>query len=197
MRKLLHSLMLFAIKKKVGSLPFIQIFNRSMKSLFLFISLVLFLNWNTYLAQSFDRKVMASSGKESYNSQSGYTMTYTIGEAIIQGKSNANIGILSNGFIQTSVASVSPFGFLQPGDIVVYPNPFETKISINDDDRLNEEINVQLIDQQGKIIVEEMIIPNNYVLNIPEECAPGIYMLNLYSTAGQFIQQKRLIKLNQ
>jgi hypothetical protein len=150
-----------------------------------------------------DRKVIASAGRDISNGLTGlsqYLMTYTIGEPLIYGGSTTTNQI-SNGFIQpigiTAVAPPSPSGLiLQSGDIVVYPNPFGTFLMVNGPAENEEEIKVQLIDQQGKLILDEQVFPKHHKLEIPESCSPGVYFLNLYSLQGQFIQQSKLIKMN-
>jgi len=156
-------------------------------------------------SQSLERKVIASAGKDATNGQTGlaqYLMAYTIGEPLIHG-GTAGTTKISNGFIQpigiTAVAppsSTSSGMILHPGDIAVYPNPFGTYLTINGLKESEENVNVQLIDQQGKLILQKDIVPHNYQLEIPAQCAPGIYLLNMYTINGQFIQQNRLIKMN-
>jgi len=154
-------------------------------------------------AQSFERKVFATAGKETNNGLPGTSkmfMTYTIGETLINGKSNSSYS-LSNGFIQpigiTPISPPPPSGIvLASGDIAVYPNPFGTYLMLNGQEESEEKVSVQLIDQQGKLILQEAIVPHNYKLEIPQHCAPGTYFLNMYTINGQFIQQNRLIKMN-
>ena len=154
-------------------------------------------------AQSFDRKVIASAGKDANNGLIGLKerfMTYTIGEPIIYRGSNSS-NSLGNGFIQPIgiIATSSPpstgLGLFN-GDIAVYPNPFGTFITINTNTEVEEEISVQLIDINGKLILNEQIVPKYHQLEIPSHCAPGTYLLNCYNLSGQFIQQTRLIKMN-
>jgi hypothetical protein len=85
---------------------------------------------------------------------------------------------------------------LANGDIVVYPNPFGNYLMVNGPEENEEEIKVQLIDQQGKLVLDEQVLPKKHKLEIPEYCASGVYFLNLYSLQGQFIQQNKLIKMN-
>ena len=171
--------------------------SKSYLLLFLFV-----IAWNVFLAQSFDRKVFATAGRDASNGltgTSGRRMTYTIGEPIIYRGSNTAYS-LSNGFIQligiSPVAPPSPTGMvLAPGDIAVYPNPFGTYIMLNGQEESQEEVSLQLIDLQGKLILQQAIVPHNYKLEIPQDCSPGTYLLNMYTTSGQFIQQNRLIKM--
>jgi hypothetical protein len=167
-----------------------------------FFILVLFLLSSLSIGAQ-DRKVIASAGRDATNGQTGlalYRMAYSIGEPLIYG-GTAGTNLISNGFIQpigiTAVAPPSPSGMiLQTGDIAVYPNPFGTYLMINGWTESEDNVNVQLIDQQGKLILQKDIIPHNYQLEIPVQCAPGIYLLNMYTLNGQFIQQNRLIKMN-
>jgi hypothetical protein len=173
------------------------------KVLSLWIALIVFTPSLSF-AQTFERKVFSTAGKDVSNGQTGlaqYRMAYTIGEPLIYG-GTAGTNKISNGFIQpigiTAVAppsSTSSGMILQPGDIAVYPNPFGTYLMINGWEESEEKVNVQLIDQQGKLILQKDIVPHNYQLEIPAQCAPGIYLLNMYTLNGQFIQQNRLIKM--
>lgn len=154
-------------------------------------------------AQSFDRKVIASAGRDANNGLTGLSqrfMTYTIGEPIIYRGSNSSYS-LGNGFIQPiGIAAVSPPATtslaLSNGDIAIYPNPFGSYIEINSKQVNQEEIMVQLIDLNGKLILQEQILPVYHKLEIPQHCAPGTYLLNCYTLSGQFIQQTRLIKMD-
>ena len=154
-------------------------------------------------AQSFDRKVFASAGRDANNGLTGLSqrfMTYTIGEPIIYKGSNSTRE-LNNGFIQPiGITAVSPPNSssipLLNGEIAVYPNPFGTYITLNTSEQQEEAIRVQLIDINGKLILQEEILPNQHQLEIPSHCAPGTYLLNCYTLSGQFIQQTRLIKMD-
>ena len=167
-------------------------------SIFIFICSITYLN-----AQSFDRKVFASAGRDANNGLTGLSkrfMTYTIGETIIYKGSNSTRQ-LNNGFIQpigiTPISPPPPSGMiLANGDIAVYPNPFGTFITLNVSSEIEEAIRVQLIDINGKLILQEEILPNQHRLEIPQHCAPGTYLLNCYTLSGQFIQQTRLIKMD-
>ena len=163
----------------------------------------LFLNTVLLNAQSFDRKIFASAGKDANNGLTGLSqrfMTYTIGEPIIYKGANATYSF-SNGFIQpigiTPTAPPASSGMvLANGDIAVYPNPFGTFVTLNTNSDVEDEISVQLIDINGKLILNEQIVPKQHRLEIPSHCAPGTYLLNCYTLSGQFIQQTRLIKMD-
>jgi len=123
-----------------------------------FICFVL-INVGLINAQSFERKVVATAGKETNNGLTAISkmlMTYTIGEPLIYGKSNSNY-TLRNGFIQPiGITPISPpptSGMvLAPGDIAVYPNPFGTYLMLNSQEESEDKLSVQLIDQQGLLV---------------------------------------------
>jgi len=154
-------------------------------------------------AQSFDRKVIASAGRDANNGLTGLSqrfMTYTIGEPIIYRGANSSRQ-LNNGFIQpigiSAVSPPPPSGISQvTNEIAIYPNPFGTFITLNTSEQQEESIRVQLIDINGKLILQDEILPNQYRLEIPQHCASGTYLLNCYTLSGQFIQQTRLIKMD-
>jgi len=125
----------------------------------LFFTCFVLINVGLINAQSFERKVVATAGKETNNGLTGTSkmlMTYTIGEPLIYGKSNSNYS-LSNGFIQPiGITPISPpptSGMvLAPGDIAVYPNPFGTYLMLNGQEESEDKPSVQLIDQQGLLV---------------------------------------------
>jgi hypothetical protein len=164
----------------------------------------LLITLNGLIAQSFDRKVIASAGKETSNgsalAMNAMYMTYTIGEPIIYKGSNSTFQ-LNNGFIQpypnATINPITPSGMMQAkGELVVYPNPFGTFIMVNGPSENEEEVKVQLIDLQGKLVLDQQILPKFHKLEIPEHCSPGTYLLNFYSLQGQFLQQIKMIKMN-
>ena len=143
-----------------------------------------------------DRKVISCAGKEVVTST--HSMSYTVGEPITFTGANSS-NILNSGFNQPSPPIViNPIGpsalVLANGDLKVYPNPFGTYILLNGPVENEEPIKVQLIDFSGKLILEDNVLPLNYKLEIPQQCTPGMYLLNFYTQTGQFIQQTKMIK---
>jgi hypothetical protein len=153
-------------------------------------------------AQSFDRNVFASAGRDAKNPAIIYQniryMTYTIGEPIIFGAATPAYR-LGNGFIQPAgISAVAPpaiTAITQQNDTyLVYPNPFDDELVIAAPDESIELVKLQLIDQNGKLILEAQMLEKQIHLSIPENCAPGIYWLNIYRTDGTFLQQNKLVK---
>jgi hypothetical protein len=149
---------------------------------------------SAYYAQ--DRKVISCAGKEAVTST--HNMSYTVGEPITFTGANSS-NILNSGFNQPSppivINPIGPSAFvLANGDLKVYPNPFGTYIVLNGPVENEEPIKVQLIDFNGRLILEDNVLPLNYKLEIPQHCIPGMYLLNFYTQTGQFIQQTKMIK---
>jgi hypothetical protein len=161
-----------------------------------------FIFMNHTHAQSFDRKVVASAGKDAKNQAILYQniryMTYTIGEPIIFGAATPAYR-LGNGFIQPAgISAVAPpavTAITQQNDTyLVYPNPFDEELMIAAPEESVDTVKLQLIDQHGKLIMETQMIDQKTQLTIPEHCAPGIYWLNIYRLDGTFLQQNKLVK---
>lgn len=168
----------------------------SMKKLLL--SILIGLSSAIIFAQNRDRKVFACAGKEARNSSMTYNMIYTVGEPLTFTGANSS-NILNSGFNQPSppivINPIGPSAFvLANGDLKVYPNPFGTYIVLNGPVENEEPVKVQLIDFNGKLILEDNVLPLNYKLEIPQHCTPGMYLLNFYTQTGQFIQQTKMIK---
>jgi hypothetical protein len=153
-------------------------------------------------AQSFDRNVFASAGRDAKNPTFQLLniryMTYTIGEPIIHGASTPSYR-LGNGFIQPAgISAVAPpavTAITQVNDTYsVYPNPFDEKLVIAAPEESVEIVKLQLIDQNGKLILETEMNEKQMQLSIPESCAVGVYWLNIYRLDGTFLQQNKLIK---
>ena len=174
-----------------------------MNNLLLFFVFIFFFTKNTS-AQSFERKVFASAGQESKNNAVLFSavryMTCTIGEPLIFG-GTASSNRINNGFIQP--AGISAVG--QPAvttiaevnnPFVVYPNPSADCFMVEAPEEINERVHLQLIDQNGKLILETDFSSLKYKLELPEGAAPGTYFLNFYHENGTFIQQSKLVKVN-
>jgi hypothetical protein len=155
-------------------------------------------------SQSADRKVYASAGRfvrnVNTNSTIQNTITYTLGEPIIYG---ANIGNkrLTNGFIQPDgLVAVSPNVVLlmKPSDTFkLFPNPASSFSTIESSSDSIGTIHIQLLDLNGKLIIEEMMITQQHTIDLESSfIAPGTYYINFYSEEGVFLQQNKLIKTN-
>jgi hypothetical protein len=152
----------------------------------------------------FERKVIASAGREAKNNPTYYSeiryMTYTIGEPLIWG-GTASTNRINNGFIQpdgtasTSQPSVTSMTQVdQP--FTIYPNPTSDVFIVEATEEQNEAVRVQLIDANGKLLREEEFTKLKHRMELPEGSAPGTYYLNFYRPDGTFLQQSKLVKMN-
>jgi hypothetical protein len=167
-----------------------------------FLFVILLALTSVVSAQSFDRNVFATAGRDAKNTALQYQaikyMTYTIGEPIIFGAATPAYR-LGNGFIQPAgISAVAPpaiTAITQQNDTyLVYPNPFDDELVIAAPEESVESVKLQLIDQNGKLILEAQMIEKQTHLTIPEHCATGVYWLNIYRTDGTFLQQNKLVK---
>ena len=153
---------------------------------------------------SFERNVIASAGKELKNNPLLFSavryMTFTIGEPLIFG-GTASSNRINNGFIQPggTAPSVLPAssGISEVNNpFLVYPNPSADCFIVEAPEESIERVHLQLIDQNGKLILETNFSSLKYKLDLPEGAATGTYFLNFYHENGTFIQQAKLVKVH-
>jgi len=149
-----------------------------------------------------DRVVYAAAGRWA-SPASGFSLTnnnimvYTIGEPIIYG---GLVGTrwIHNGFEQPD--KLVPIGptvvMLDKPDPVfkVYPNPMTSHSIIEGPQEQEEQITLQLIDANAKLVAEYAMDSPRLQIDFENTLAPGSYFLNFYTLNGQFIQQNKLIK---
>ena len=169
--------------------------------LFLMQLIVLF----GYTQQLPDRMVFSTAGKNLKNANISAPaaqqkrLTFTMGEPIIGLGSNSGKRMF-NGFIQPDgIFPISPPGPVilpQINTFEVYPNPTDESVKIIAPAEWDSNINIQLIDLQGKLVMQFKTNEKVFQLNFEETIVPGNYFLNFYYENGVFIQQTKLIKQN-
>ena len=172
-----------------------------MKTTFLFFFLVAS---SSLIAQTNmpDRVVYAAAGRwaspaSGFSFTNNKIMVYTIGEPIIYG---GLVGTrwIHNGFEQPD--KLVPIGptvvMLDKPDPVfkVYPNPMTSHSIIEGPQEQEEQITLQLIDANAKLVAEYAMDSPRLQIDFENTLAPGTYFLNFYTLNGQFIQQNKLIK---
>jgi hypothetical protein len=172
-----------------------------MKTTFLFFFLVVS---SSLIAQTNmpDRVVYAAAGRwaspaTGFSFINNKIMVYTIGEPIIYG---GLVGTrwIHNGFEQPD--KLVPIGptvvMLDKPDPVfkVYPNPMTSHSIIEGPQEQEEQITLQLIDANAKLVAEYAMDGTRLQIDFENTLAPGTYFLNFYTLNGQFIQQNKLIK---
>ena len=155
---------------------------------------------SSVFGQGPERKVFASAGKVAKCQTIGSTNTvsYTIGETIVNW-SNAGSRRIHNGFQQPDqLIPISPSTtamMIVDPTFLIYPNPFSNHTIIEGAEEQKGLTKIQLIDQNGKLIQEELMIDARHDMDFETNLAPGQYFLNFYNESGAFLQQTKIIKI--
>ncbi|MFM1999728.1 MAG: Secretion system C-terminal sorting domain, partial [Bacteroidota bacterium] len=82
----------------------------------------------------------------------------------------------------------------QDSDFVIFPNPTSSELNILPFVALNETVNIELLDQMGKIVYSESIYNlDGSIINVelPKEIASGLYLLHIEN--GDMSYQKKIV----
>ena len=124
--------------------------------------------------------------------------SFTIGEVVISTGRSAN-NILTQGFQQTSIFITSTAEVPRVSKIKVFPNPFKERISISFLQLTSIE-RVVVVDLNGRIVNQQFLSYTFHqdsdvlTIDIPS-LAPGLYVLQVYSTGNQLTDNYSLIKI--
>jgi len=172
-----------------------------------YFNIILFLLLLSTSYSQTNLRVMASAGRVAKNLNPivfgpNYTMSYTVGEPFIYTGTLVSNKRFFNGFQQpdamipigTGVVAQMP---TQP-IFKIYPNPFDHFSIIEAPKEYEDlELKLQLIDANGKLVVEEIMLGARHKTDYSSNLDPGTYFLNIYHITGEFIQQVKLIKIKQ
>jgi hypothetical protein len=142
-------------------------------------------------SQNLAPDIVASAGGSASNASC--SLNWTIGEPIIE-TGNSNSAFLTQGFQQPSniiIASVDNTS--NSTGINVYPNPFQSSISIKTNN--NESLLVQIMDMAGKVLVNRNLQSKTETLNL-EELASGMYLCKVYGADNKLLRTLKLTKVN-
>jgi len=144
------------------------------------------------IGQVITPEVMASAG-DSY-STAQVSLSWTMGEPVTA-TANANNYYLTAGFQQpTNIVVTQLNNPAAPNNTVsVYPNPAKSSVYINRDGDIP--LQIQLMDMNGKLIVNELLSSNENQLDM-STLAGGMYLLKVYNTQNQLIQSLKIEKTN-
>ena len=159
-------------------------------------------SFNCMYSQSISPEVYSSSG--GYYTGASATLSWTIGEPVIETVSNTN-NIITQGFHQTNyeVTSVSDnpdLGF----NISVFPNPVSNTLQISISSLVdNSTLKIELMDIMGKTLIKERLSTpplggtggGFYQLNL-SGYAPGSYFLRITTEKGELINSYKIQKAN-
>ncbi|MCH8318194.1 MAG: T9SS type A sorting domain-containing protein [Bacteroidetes bacterium] len=148
---------------------------------------------NFICSQSLSPEVIANSG--GYYSSTNATLSWTIGESIIETSSNLN-NILTQGFQQSSYSVTAIEEYLNSDyNINVYPNPVNEFVTINISSEKQIQLTVELKDLKGKILVTKIINGNNLQIDL-SQFANSIYFLKISTTEGKMLKSYKIQKVN-
>lgn len=139
-------------------------------------------------SQTIVPNVVNSAGGQFSNND--FSLEWSLGEVVISTIQN-NSNILTNGFLQPNLNTVSFLEFDNP-NLIVYPNPFENIIFINDQTNNNQFWNLKLYNSEGKILLEEKKV-NQLDL---EFLANGMYIIHISDVNNNFKESFKISKFN-
>jgi hypothetical protein len=135
-------------------------------------------------------EVISSSG-DNYNNSNG-SLSWTLGEPITS-TDNTGSYYLTQGFQQPSAivvtAVTNPTG---QNTVTVYPNPVTSSIYITRDG--NEQLQIQLMDMNGKIILSKALSISENQMDL-NTLANGMYLLKIYDMQNQLVQSLKIEKV--
>ena len=159
-------------------------------------------------AQSMNPSVIASQG--TYNETASFSLEWTLGETFIE-TTPVRALILTEGFHQPTIPfkdvwSVSSPFFDHNGvegnpnvqfSIEVYPNPFQSEISVEIDGELDQDYKVTLLSTNGMIVRESRILSGTGVTNIDGlELPPATYLVKVQGVSDAKLCVREVIKFN-
>ena len=141
-------------------------------------------------AQSVAPELISSAG-EHYEGTS-YQLDWSIGEIAVETYTGTSY-ILTQGFHQNTytVSAVKKLKF-DNVEITAYPNPTTDFITIENSDKLQKELTVEVVDIQGKIYLIEKYTSDKKKVNFAKFSA-GMYFLNVKQN-GTTIKSFKIIK---
>ncbi len=135
--------------------------------------------------------VIASAG--GYNTAAGISISWTLGETIIPNFTTPTL-ILTHGFQYQVIVTSIEENIEALVTVKVFPNPVSDNINIRFQEPLDKEVNVVLINSQGKVfksfVIEATSVEHQFnVQDIPA----GFYYLKL--TKGKLSNVYKVVKL--
>jgi hypothetical protein len=137
------------------------------------------------------QEVIASAG--GYNTSGGLSISWTLGEVIIPTFKNGDL-VLTHGFQQKLIITVIEENLDILIDVKVFPNPASEVVYIRFESTVNGEIDVNILDSQGKLVKTDKIesTMTEKQINL-QEMPAGIYYLRL--TKGKLLNVYKVVKL--
>jgi hypothetical protein len=156
---------------------------------YIFILITSFFVFN---AAAQKQEVISSAG--GYYTATGITLSWTLGETIIPSYGPINGLILTHGFQSVLRTVIVEENLDTPVKVAVFPNPASDYLNISFAEPLDAEVNLMLIDAQGKLFKSQVIeaAASEIQLNF-QDLPSGIYLLKL--TKGKLSNVYKVVKL--
>jgi hypothetical protein len=128
-------------------------------------------------AQTTKQEVIASAG--GYNTSGTLAISWTLGETIIPTFTSGSL-ILTHGFQQDIWITAVEENLENLVKVTIFPNPASDNIKINFEEPLDGEVNVYLLDSQGKLVKTDVIenATTETEMNL-QDIPAGVYYLKL------------------
>ncbi|MCX6333817.1 MAG: T9SS type A sorting domain-containing protein [Bacteroidia bacterium] len=144
-------------------------------------------------SSQYKQDVIASAG--GFNTATGISISWTLGETIIPNfKSADNSLILTHGFQSQVIITTVEENLETLVTVTVYPNPASDNVNIKFEEAIDDEVNLVLINSQGKpmksVIIEATTIEKQINL---QDLPAGVYYLKL--TKGKLKNVYKVVKL--
>ena len=163
-----------------------------MKRCFLVIQVMLFV---LSVSGQVKQDVIASAGGYDKSSDNSISISWTLGETIIQTyKSKDGQLILDHGFQQKLIITGIEENLEMPVTVTIYPNPTSESVRIKFESAVDKLIDIQIIDGQGRLIKTDRIEESVYEKTINLQDLPaGTYYMRLVK--GNLANVYKIIKL--
>jgi hypothetical protein len=143
------------------------------------------------IGQVITPEIISSSGGNYSNSKG--SLSWTLGEPITATENNGSF-YLTQGFQQPSKIAVAAINNPPPQtSLSIYPNPVASSIYIQRDG--NMQLQIQLMDMNGKVILNKTLSSSENKLDL-NEYANGIYLLKVSNMDNQLLQSLKIEKVN-
>jgi hypothetical protein len=157
--------------------------------IFILIASLFILNVSTNAQQ-----VIASAGGYYVSGPANLTLSWTLGETLIPSYGPSNGLILTHGFQSVLRTVIVEENIDTPVKVTVFPNPASDYLNISFDEPLDTEVNLMLIDAQGKLFKNQVIEAATSEIQLNFQDLPsGIYLLKL--TKGKLSNVYKVVKL--
>ena len=155
-----------------------------MKRLNTIFLIVIALSFTSVSYSQLELQVIAGSG--GYAENTSYSMSYTVGEAVIPTATSASYH-LTQGFQQGHIYVLSVNELENPIDISVYPNPARDILNIS----ASENTRMSVYDMQGKLVRTLDIFSSLTSIDV-SELSRGTYTL-VFEADGVAAERKKIV----